>query len=185
MNHDAQKHWKLDPAHTTVGFSIRHLMIANVRGVFETIEGTVSYDSARPEAAQLDVKIAVASVHTREPQRDQHLRSADFFDAERYPTIRFRGTGLRRRADGALELDGALTIRDATRPITLQIDELTAEQRDFQGARRFGASARGKLRRSDFGITFNKLLETGGVGIGDDVLLTIDASIVEVITPVE
>jgi polyisoprenoid-binding protein YceI len=171
--------WTVDPVHTTVGFSIRHLMITNVRGVFEKVEGTVLYDAGQPGAAQIEISIPVASIHTREPQRDAHLRSADFFDAEAHPTMIFRSTSVRPGAASPAEITGELTIRGTTREITLVVNEITAEHRDLQGARRIGASATGKLRRSDFGITFNKVLEAGGVALGDEVTLSLDVSLVE------
>jgi polyisoprenoid-binding protein YceI len=170
--------WTVDPAHTTVGFSVRHLMITNVRGVFERVEGTVRFDARHPDAAQIEVSIPVASIHTREPQRDAHLRSADFFDAEAHPEMTFRSTRVRAGAASPLEITGELTLRGTTREITLTVNEVTAEHRDLQGARRIGASATGKLRRSDFGITFNKVLEAGGVALGDEVALSVDVSLV-------
>lgn len=173
--------WKVDPIHSSVGFSARHLMVANVRGVFEQVAGTVRCDPQHPETAEVDVTIAAASVHTREPQRDQHLCSADFLDVEKHPQIAFRSTALRRRA-GVLELVGELSLRGVTRPVTLEVTEISAEHRDLQGARRFGASARGSLKRSEFGITFNKLLEAGGVAIGDEITLSIDVSLVQAIS---
>jgi polyisoprenoid-binding protein YceI len=172
--------WKLDPVHTTVGFSVRHLLVANVHGVFVQVAGSVSYDPAYPERAQVEVTIMAASVHTRDSQRDAHLRSADFFDAEVHPQLTFRSTEVRRDEAGALELIGELTLRGTTRPLSLGVTEVSAEQRDFQGARRFGASARAKLRRSEFGIAFNKVLEAGGVAISDEVSLSIDVSLVKV-----
>lgn len=170
--------WTIDPAHTTVGFRVRHLMITNVHGVFEKVEGTVRVDPARPSDARIEVTIPVASIYTREPQRDAHLRSADFFDAANHPTMTFRSTRAQRGAGGALEITGDLTLRGTTRPITLTVQESTSEQRDFQGARRIGASATGALRRSDFGMTFNKIVDAGGIGIGDEVAITIDVSLV-------
>jgi polyisoprenoid-binding protein YceI len=170
--------WKIDPIHSSVGFSARHLMVANVRGVFEHVAGTVLCDPLRPETAEVNVTVAAASVQTREPQRDQHLRSADFLDAEKYPQITFRSTGLHRRGSG-LELSGELTLRGVTKPFVFTVTEISAEHRDLQGARRFGASARGSLKRSEFGITFNKLLEAGGVAISDEITLNIDVSLVQ------
>lgn len=170
--------WKLDPIHSTVGFSARHLMVANVRGVFEQVAGTVLCDPQRPESAEINVTVAAASVHTREPQRDQHLRSADFLDAENHPQIAFRSTAIRRRAD-RLELAGELTLRGVTKPFAFEVTEISPEHRDLQGARRFGASARGTLKRSEFGVTFNKLLEAGGVAISDEITLSIDLSLVQ------
>jgi polyisoprenoid-binding protein YceI len=171
--------WNVDPAHTTVGFRVRHLMIANVHGAFEKVAGTVRYDPGHPDATQVDAAIRAESVHTREPQRDAHLRSPDFFDVEAHPTISFRSTRVRPGAASPLEITGDLTIRGTTREITLAVNEITPEHRDFQGNRRIGASATGKIRRSDFGITFNKVLEAGGVAISDEVTLSIDASLVE------
>jgi len=165
--------------HTTVGFSVRHLMITNVRGVFEKVAGTVRYDPAQPAAAQIDVSIPVASIYTREPTRDTHLRSADFFDAAAHPTMTFRSKSVRRGSGGVLDVVGDLTIRGTTREVTLTVSEITKEHRDYQGARRIGASATGKILRSDFGMTFNKILDTGGIGIGDEVTLSIDVSLVE------
>jgi polyisoprenoid-binding protein YceI len=180
--HSAEKSalWTLDPAHTTVAFSVRHLMITNVHGVFEKVAGTVRYDPEHPEAAEVSIDIAAASVHTREPQRDAHLRSADFFDAEAHPSITFRSTQVRGGGAAPLAIDGDLTIRGTTRGVTLAVNEITGEHRDFQGARRFGASATAKVRRSEFGITFNKVLETGGVALADEVSLSFDVSLVEV-----
>ena len=172
--------WKLDPVHTTVGFRVRHLMIANVHGVFEQVTGTVRYDPARFENTKVEIAISATSIHTRDPQRDAHLRSADFFDVEAHPQITFRSTEARRDKAGVLQLVGELCIRDTTRPITLDVTEVTGEQRDFQGARRFGASASAKLLRSEFGITFNKLLEAGAVAISDEVTLSLDVSLVKV-----
>lgn len=174
----SQRLWKIDPIHSTVGFSARHLMVANVRGIFEQVAGTVRCDPQRPETAEVSVTVAAASVHTREAQRDQHLRSADFLDAEKYPQITFRSTGLRRRGS-VLELSGELSLRGVTKPFAFEVSEISAEHRDLQGAQRFGASARGSLKRSEFGITFNKLLEAGGVAISDEITLSIDLSLVQ------
>ena len=171
--------WTLDPAHTTVGFSVRHLMIYNVRGVFQSVSGTARYDAGRPEATEIAVAIPAASIYTREPQRDGHLRSADFFDVEQHPTITFRSTRARASGAGALEVTGDLTIRGTTREVTLAVAEITGEQRDHNGNLKIGASATAKIKRSDFGITFNKVLEAGGVAISDEVSLTFDVALVK------
>lgn len=176
------RRWSIDPIHSTVGFSVRHLMVANVRGVFEKLAGTIHYDPAHPEATRAQVTIQADSIHTREPQRDQHLRSADFLDAEHHPELTFRTTSARLQA-GNLQLAGELTIRGTTCPITLDVTEIAEEHRDFQGKKRIGASARGKLRRSEFGITFNKVIEAGNLAIGDEVTLTLDVSLVEAEEP--
>ncbi len=171
--------WTMDPAHTTIGFRVRHLMITNVRGTFARPRGTVRYDPSRPEATQIEVDIPADSVSTNEPQRDAHLRSPDFFDAEKFPTISFRSTGARAAANGALEVTGELTIRGTQRPVTLAVVEVTGKQRDHRGLTRIGASATTSIRRSDFGITYNRALEAGGIAIADEVALTFDVSLVE------
>jgi polyisoprenoid-binding protein YceI len=169
--------YQLDAAHSHAGFSVRHMMISNVRGEFQKLSGTVTYDPTRPEAATVSVSIDVASINTREEKRDAHLRSADFFDAEKYPTITFVSSAARRRGDG-LELTGDLTIAGTTRPVTLTVDELTPEQTDPWGNLRLGATARTKIRRSDFGMRWNAALEAGGVLVGDEVSIQLEVEMI-------
>jgi polyisoprenoid-binding protein YceI len=169
--------WTIDPVHSNVGFSIRHLMLYNVRGVFKTVTGVVRYDAERPEATQIEVSIPAASIDTHEPQRDAHLRSADFFDAERHPALVFRSTHSELTA-GGLAVTGELTMRGVTKPLTLNVADIASGHNDFQGNPRMGASATATLRRSDYGITFNKLLEAGQLAIGDEVTLALDVSLV-------
>jgi polyisoprenoid-binding protein YceI len=171
--------WNIDPVHTTVGFSVRHLMITNVRGEFQKASGHVLYDAARPEATRIEATIDVASVSTREPQRDAHLRSADFFDAEKHPTITFTSKRARANGPGALEVVGDLTIRGATREVTLEVSDITGEQRDMYGNTRIGASAKTKIKRSEFGVSWNAVMETGGIAVGDEVSITLDVSMVK------
>jgi polyisoprenoid-binding protein YceI len=167
----------LDAAHTNVGFSVRHMMISNVRGQFGKVAGEISFDPARPEQSRLSVSIDVASIDTREDKRDAHLRSADFFDAENHPQITFVSRAVRRKGEG-LELVGDLTIRGTAREITLAVDDITPEHTDPWGGRRLGATARGKIRRSDFGMRWNAALEAGGVLVGDEVKIEIEAQLV-------
>jgi polyisoprenoid-binding protein YceI len=169
--------WTLDAAHSHVSFSVRHLMISNVRGELGKVSAEVSYDPLRPEATALDATIDVASINTREEKRDAHLRSADFFDVENHPTITFASRSVRRRGDG-LEVVGDLTIRGTTREVTLAVEEITPEQTDPWGNRRVGASARTRIRRSDFGMRWNAALEAGGVLVGDEVSIQIEAELV-------
>jgi polyisoprenoid-binding protein YceI len=175
----APKRWNIDPLHSTVGFSVRHLMVANVHGVFEQLAGSICYDPARPEVTRAEVTIEAASIHTRDPRRDAHLRDPDFLDVARYPELTFRSSTARLTRGGNLQLLGELTLRGVTRPITLQVSEIAALQRDFRGQRRIGASATARLRRSDFGITYNLLLEAGHLAISDEVLLSLDVSLVQ------
>jgi polyisoprenoid-binding protein YceI len=165
--------YQIDPAHTSAQFSIRHMMISNVRGDFTKVSGTVVYDAANPANSKADAVIEVASISTREPQRDAHLKSADFFDAENFPVIVFHGTEVSKQ-DGDWKLKGDLTIHGVTREISLDVEEPTPEHKDPWGNVRIGATATGKLSRKDFGLTWNGALEAGGVLIGDEVKLTID-----------
>ncbi|WP_437736147.1 YceI family protein [Sorangium sp. So ce1335] len=170
--------WTIDKAHSGVSFSVRHMMISNVRGEFEGVAGEVTYDPRRPEASQVSAAIDAASIRTRNDERDAHLRSADFLDAERYPTITFVATSVRRRGDG-LDVVGDLTIRGVSREVTLAVSELSGEHTDPYGGRRLGATATTKIRRSDFGMSFNAILETGGVLVGDEIAITLDIQLVK------
>ena len=170
--------WTIDGSHTNATFSVRHLMISNVRGEFQKVSGTVSYDPAKPEATTVKAEIDVTSISTREPQRDAHLRSADFFDAEKFPTITFESTAFR-RGDKNLELVGKLTIRGTTREVVLAIDGPTAEQTDPWGNVRIGASATTKIKRSDFNMTWNTVLEAGGVVVGDEISIALDVELIK------
>jgi polyisoprenoid-binding protein YceI len=168
--------WQIDTAHTEVEFSARHLMISNVKGRFSNPAGTASFDPRRPAALGLEVTIPVATIDTRNEQRDTHLRSADFFDAEHFPTITFKG----KRIDGDIKaqfrLTGDLTIRGVTREITLDVTSEGAGG-DPWGNERLGFSATGKLDRKDFGLTWNQALETGGVVVGDTIKIVINTEL--------
>ena len=167
----------LDSAHSHVGFAVRHMMVSNVRGEFTKLAGTVSYDPAKPEATQVEVNIDVASVNTREEKRDAHLRSADFFDAEKFPHITFVSKRARKHA-GGLELSGDLTIHGTTREVTLAVEDITPEHTDPWGGKRIGASARTKIRRSDFGMRWNAALEAGGVLVGDEISVNLEVELI-------
>jgi polyisoprenoid-binding protein YceI len=171
----------IDASHSHVGFSVRHLMISNVRGEFTKLGGSVTWDPARPETSRIDVEIDVASLNTREEQRDGHLKSADFFDSVKFPkiTYRSRGVGKRKRKDGTIEVVGDLTIRGVTRVVVLDVDGPTPEQTDPWGNVRIAASARTTIKRSDFGMTWNSALETGGVLVGDDIHIEIELELVK------
>ena len=168
--------WKIDTSHAHAEFAVRHLMISTVKGRFGDVQGVVRIDDSDLSKSSVDVKIGVGSIDTREPQRDAHLRSADFFDAERFPEITFKSTRIEGTGD-SFTVTGDLTIRDTTRPVILDV---TAEGRgkDPWGGERAGFSATGKIKRSDFGLTWNQLLETGGVAVGDDVRISVDVELI-------
>jgi polyisoprenoid-binding protein YceI len=153
------------------------MMITNVKGEFAKFEGEVKYDAKRPEAAKVSVSIDVASITTRDEKRDAHLRSADFFDAQQFPTITFqsRRTTLK---GGSLQVAGELSIHGTTRDVTLTVSDLTEEHADPWGNLRIGASAKTKVKRSDFGMQWNGALEAGGVLVGDEVTIQIEVSLV-------
>ena len=158
--------WNLDATHTTVGFAVKHLMISTVRGHFNDISGTVVVDEADPTGAKVEVTIAPASIDTRVEQRDAHLRSPDFFDAERYPAITFRGTRIERGGAADFRLIGELTIRGVTREVALDVTD-EGRGTDPWGGTRAAFSLRGKINRADFGLTWNQALEAGGVLVSD------------------
>jgi polyisoprenoid-binding protein YceI len=168
----------LDGSHTHVGFSVRHMMIANVRGEFQKVTGEVSYDPKNPKATTLTASIEAASIHTREEARDTHLRSADFFDVENYPTLTFVSKSVTQRSDG-LDVVGDLTIRGTTKEVTLSVDEITPEHTDPWGNLRVGAVAKTKISRADFGMRWNNAIEAGGVLVGDQITIQIEAELVK------
>src|SRR4051812_27131609 len=160
--------WIVDPAHAEVGFAVRHLMISTVRGRFGAVEGTVTIDETRPESAKIDVTADVASIDTRQEMRDNHLRSADFFDVANYPKLRFVSKKVRGDLAGDFTVVGDLTIRGVTREVTLDVS-LQGRGQDPWGNERAGFEAKGKISRGDFGLTWNQALEAGGVAVGDEV----------------
>jgi len=169
----AQTTYQIDTAHSSAQFSVRHMMISNVRGDFTKLSGTVTYDPASPNTATIEATIDVASIRTREEQRDAHLKSADFFDAEKYPVITFKSTGIA-GAEGELEVVGDLTIHGVTREVALEVEGPSEEAKDPWGNMRIGATATAKLNREDFGLVWNAALETGGVLVGKEVKITLD-----------
>jgi len=170
--------WAIDPAHSSVEFSVRHLMITTVRGRFTGVTGSIVIDEATPGSSVVDVVIDAASIDTREAQRDAHLRSADFFDVEQFPTLTFRSTGLEGAPDGPFTLAGDLTIHGVTRPVVLDV-EPEGRIKDAWGGFRSGFTATTKIRRSEFGLTWNQLLEAGGVSVSDEVKISLDIQLVQ------
>ena len=170
--------WKIDPAHSLIEFGVRHLMITTVKGRFGGVEGTVQLDEADPAFADVDVRIDAASIDTREPQRDAHLRSADFFDAEKYPHLTFTTKRPIKRRGNEFELVGDLTIHGVTREVVLDVTE-EGRGKDPWGGERLGFSATTKIKRSDFGLTWNQALETGGVLVGDDIKISLDLELLK------
>ena len=170
--------WKIDPIHTHVEFAVRHLMISTVKGRFTDVEGTVELNEAHPSKSRADITIAAATVDTREPQRDAHLRSGDFLESEAFPTITFRSSRIGNRTDEAFTLVGDLTIRGVTREVSLDVT-VEGRGKDPWGGERAGFSAKTKIKRSDFGLTWNQVLEAGGIAVGDEVKISLEVEVIK------
>lgn len=168
----------IDPSHTSVGFTVRHLMVTKVRGSFEKVSGTVKYDPNEPEKIVIDATIDAASINTGEAKRDEHLRSPDFFDVAKHPTLTFKSKKAKVLGKGKLEVIGDLTIRGVTKEVTLQVEGLDQEIKDPWGNVRRGATATTRINRKDFGLAWNQVLETGGVMVGEDVDIQIDVELI-------
>ena len=169
--------WAIDTAHAEIGFAVKHLMISTVRGRFGAVTGTVTVDGAKPSNSAVDVTIGVASIDTRQEMRDNHLRSPDFFDAANYPTMHFVSKRVEGDVRGKFRVVGDLTIRDVTREVVVHATN-EGSTKDPWGNDRIGISATGILNRGDFNLTWNQVLETGGVMVGEDVKLSIDVELI-------
>lgn len=170
--------YQIDPAHSAAQFKVRHMMIANVKGEFTKVSGTITADPSNPSATQIQAVIDAASISTRDEQRDGHLKSADFFDVARFPSITFQSSKVLPSGPGSFDVMGDLTIHGVTRPAVLTVDEVTPEAKDPWGNLRRGATAKTKVNRKDFGLRWNVALEAGGFLIGDDIEITIDVELI-------
>src|SRR5581483_3622265 len=158
--------YEIDPAHSSLQFSVRHLMVSNVRGTFTGVKGTALYDAANPSSSSVEATVDVNTINTNDAQRDAHLKSPDFFDVARFPTITFRSTKVEKKSEGEFAVTGDLTIHGVTRPVTLEISEVSEQPKDPWGNARLGASVKAKVKRSDFDLTWNAPLEAGGFMVG-------------------
>lgn len=170
--------WTVDQAHTAIEFSVRHMMISKVRGSFEQFEVTVHADENNPSASVVEAKIAAASINTREAQRDAHLRSADFFNAEAFPHMVFRSKSFTMQGNSRGVLVGDLTIRDVTRQVTLDVEYL-GQAKSPWGTVSAGFNASAKINRKDWGLEWNVALETGGLLVGEEVEIHIETELVK------
>ena len=166
--------YSIDPTHSAANFSIKHMMIAKVHGGFEKLSGSLNYDAGQPENTTIDVEIEAGSISTREAARDTHLKSADFFDVEKFPKITFKSTAVEKKGDDHLAVTGDLTIKDQTKKVILSVEDISGEMKDPWGNIKIGASATTKIKRKDFGLTWNAALEAGGVLVGDDVTISLE-----------
>ncbi len=171
--------WTVDPVHSNAEFRVKHLMISNVRGRFTGVTGKLTYDSADVTRSQVEASIDVATIDTRDPQRDTHLKSPDFFDVEKFPTMNFRSSRVTRKSNGTIAVAGPLTIHGATKEVEFEVEGPTPPVKDPWGNTSVGVNATTKIDRREFGLTFNAALETGGVMVGEDVHLTLELEFVQ------
>src|SRR5579871_1375250 len=170
--------WKIDPAHSAAEFKVKHMMISNVKGKFGDISGVLSLDEANPGRSSVEASIPIASLNTGDAQRDGHLKSADFFDAEKFPTITFQSTRVEPKGDGEFAVFGDLTIHGATRPVTLKVEDFSAPAKDPWGNTRIGLTASTKINRKDFGLSWNAALEAGGFLVGEEIAISLDVQFI-------
>src|ERR1017187_6410517 len=165
--------YTIDPAHSTAGFKVRHLMVANVRGEFSGVTGTVVFDAGAPENSRVEARIDATTIHTRDEQRDAHLTSADFLDVGKFPAVTVISKKMA-GSDGGGNGTGGLTIHGVTKAVTVDVEGLAPEAKDPWGNMKAGASAVTRISRKEFGMEFNMVLETGGVMVGDEISITLE-----------
>jgi polyisoprenoid-binding protein YceI len=171
--------WNIDPVHSVAEFKVKHMMISNVKGQFPKVSGKLTLDESDLTKSKVETSIETASIETRDPQRDGHLKSPDFFHVEKFPTMTFKSTGIKVVRDGELSAEGDLTIRDTTRKVVFTVEGPTPPAKDPWGNTRRAVSATTKINRKDFGLTWNAALETGGILVGDEVTITLDVQFVK------
>ncbi|OJT27557.1 protein yceI precursor [Archangium sp. Cb G35] len=163
----------IDSAHSAANFSVKHMMVSNVRGAFSKVTGTANIDEKDITKSTVEAVIDATTINTNEPKRDEHLRSADFFDTAKYPTITFKSTKVEKAGQG-LKVTGDLTMHGVTKPVVLEAEGFTTEAKDPWGNTKRGGSATTKINRKEFGLGWNSVLETGGVAVGEEVTITLD-----------
>lgn len=170
--------WKIDSAHAAAEFKVKHMMIANVKGTIRGITGDLTEHTTDASLSAIEATLDVSTLNTGEPQRDAHLKSADFLELEKYPNITFKSTKVERNDSDEYTVTGDLTIHGVTRSVTLSVDGPTPPQKDPWGNIRIGLEVTTKIDRKDFGLTWNTALETGGILVGDTVNITIEAEFI-------
>jgi len=170
--------WRIDPLHSSAFFSVRHLMISTVRGQFNGINGAVHYDPKHPTDATVEATIDCRTLTTGVAKRDEQMKGPDFFDTKLYPFMKFHSTRVQKAGPGKLKVGGDLTINSITRPVVLDVDGPSQPVKDAQGREKIGLSAATKINRKDFAITWNEVLETGGVAVADEVSISMDIEMI-------
>ena len=171
--------WNIDPVHTVAEFKVRHMMITNVKGHFTGVSGVLTLDEQDITKSHVEASIDAATINTREADRDTHLKSADFLDVEKFPTMTFASTRITRTGEGEAQVEGDLTIHGVTRRVEFAVEGPTPPGKDPWGNTRIGWTATTKINRKDFGLTWNAALETGGILVGDEVTITFDVQAIK------
>ncbi len=171
--------WTIDPDHSNVGFKVRHLMVSNVKGSFEKHTGTVEIDDKDITKSKVEVSIDTNSINTNVKKRDEHLRSADFFDVAKFPTMTFVSKKVVKDGKDNLKVTGDLTLHGVTKQVVLDVEGPTKESKDPWGNIRRGATATTKINRKDFGLVWNAALETGGVAVGEEITITLEIEMIK------
>lgn len=177
--HAQQSNWRIDSNHSGAHFSVRHMMISTVRGEFTGIAGTVIYDPKDPTHDSVEATIDCSTVNTGVAKRDAQLKSPDFFDVARYPQIKFKSTRVERSGEGKLKVTGELTINSTMKPVVLDVDGPSLSVRDPRGNEKVGLSATTRISRKEFGITWNEVMESGGVAVADEVAISLDLELIK------
>lgn len=172
--------WTIDPVHSVAEFKVKHMMISNVKGRFAGVAGELVLDDSDITNSHVIATIDAASINTGEPQRDAHLKSADFLDVENFPTLSFGSSRIAQHGEMALDVDGELTIHGVTKRVTFAVEGPSAPGKDPWGKMRVGVTATAKINRRDFGLVWNSALETGGILVGDEVTISLDVQFVQV-----
>ena len=170
--------WTIDPDHSNVGFKVRHLMVSNVKGSFEKHTGVVELDDKDITKSKVEVSIDTNSINTNVQKRDEHLRSADFFDVAKYPAMTFVSKKVAKAGKDKLKVTGDLTLHGVTKSVVLDVEGPTKESKDPWGNIRKGATATTKINRKDFGLVWNAALETGGVAVGEEIIITLEIEMI-------
>ena len=171
--------WNIDPAHSAAEFKVKHMMISNVKGAFSGLSGVLAEHTIAPTLSSVEASVPVTTLSTGDPQRDGHLKGADFFDADKYPSLNFKSTNVAKKGNAEYEVTGDLTIHGVTKPVTFAVEGPSAPGKDPWGNTRIGLSATAKINRKDFGLAWNAPLETGGFLVGEEVSITLDVQFVK------
>ncbi len=177
--HAQQTSWRIDSNHSAADFSVRHMMISTVRGEFTGIAGSVIYDPKDPAHDSVEVTIDCTTVNTGVAKRDSQLKGPDFFDVARYPQMKFKSIRVEAAGAGKLKITGVLTINSITKPIVLDVDGPSPSIRDPRGNEKIGLSASTRIRRKEFGITWNEVMESGGIAVADEVAISLDLELIK------